>query len=467
MFEDDETLQMYIEESLEHLSNIENDLLAIEEGGKNIDIDLVNNVFRAAHSIKGGAGFMGLTIVKDLSHSLENVLDLIRNMKLVPNSERISILLKGFDRLKNLMNDIHSSNDQDVSDHIEALSRIAQPLPTACEITQPSIKKLKTIEAPAYIHPVDIHLRDGRVFSQVSLSDLERQRDDGHFIFLVEYDLIPDIHQKNTNPFKLLTTLEKTGVILDARIDFKAVGTLDESALFGTIPLQILYSSIIEPDMAETLFGLETDCIHVIDEAIKIVPTTSVLSSPQAMPGKNQVEKRTIAPALPAIQQKTLLVQRELAGMMPAGKAIITENENSLTEATTAETHSKAVGSLRVNVNLLDALMTLAGELVLSRNQLVQGINSSNKKATELARAQGIKAGLIRPITLFPYPVDIIKKRSTQVKKFLTVEMNAGQMVEDVRLSVNGKVPVEFYGRMGGIVPSPDEVLNALKTKLQ
>jgi 2-oxoglutarate ferredoxin oxidoreductase subunit alpha len=88
------------------------------------------------------------------------------------------------------------------------------------------------------------------------------------------------------------------------------------------------------------------------------------------------------------------------------------------------------------------------------------------QKAMELARAEGIKAGLVRPVTLFPYPIDVIKDLSTKVKGFLTVEMNAGQMVEDVRLSVNGKVPVEFYGRMGGIVPSPDEVLNALKIKL-
>ena len=70
MFEDDETLQMYIEESLDHLGDIESDLLTIEEGGKDIDLDLVNNVFRAAHSVKGGAGFMGLTTIKDLSHHL-------------------------------------------------------------------------------------------------------------------------------------------------------------------------------------------------------------------------------------------------------------------------------------------------------------------------------------------------------------------------------------------------------------
>jgi len=88
------------------------------------------------------------------------------------------------------------------------------------------------------------------------------------------------------------------------------------------------------------------------------------------------------------------------------------------------------------------------------------------QKTVELARAEGIKAGLIRPITLYPFPANIIKELSNRVKGFMSIEMSAGQMVEDVRLTVSGKVPVEFYGRMGGIVPSPDEVLNALKTKL-
>lgn len=88
------------------------------------------------------------------------------------------------------------------------------------------------------------------------------------------------------------------------------------------------------------------------------------------------------------------------------------------------------------------------------------------QKTVELARAEGIKVGLLRPITLFPFPTEQLKLKANHVKGMMSVEMNAGQMVEDVRLAVNGKVPVEFYGRMGGIVPSPNEVLDALKSKL-
>ena len=76
--QDDETLRLYVEESIEHLADIENDLLAIEKAGADINEELVNKVFRAAHSIKGGAGFMGLNNIKELSHKMENVLGMIR-----------------------------------------------------------------------------------------------------------------------------------------------------------------------------------------------------------------------------------------------------------------------------------------------------------------------------------------------------------------------------------------------------
>ena len=83
-------------------------------------------------------------------------------------------------------------------------------------------------------------------------------------------------------------------------------------------------------------------------------------------------------------------------------------------------------------------------------------------KAIEDARQKGIKVGLIRPITLWPFPKDAIARLCSQVKGVLTVELNAGQMVEDVRLAANGTVPVYHFGRMGGMIPNPNEVLDAL-----
>jgi len=88
------------------------------------------------------------------------------------------------------------------------------------------------------------------------------------------------------------------------------------------------------------------------------------------------------------------------------------------------------------------------------------------QKAIEIARAKGIKVGLLRPITLFPYPTKQIQAMLGQIKGILTVEMSAGQMVEDVRLAVSGKIPVEHFGRLGGIVPNPNEVVEALEEQI-
>ncbi|WP_302973996.1 3-methyl-2-oxobutanoate dehydrogenase subunit VorB [uncultured Prevotella sp.] len=88
------------------------------------------------------------------------------------------------------------------------------------------------------------------------------------------------------------------------------------------------------------------------------------------------------------------------------------------------------------------------------------------EKAIEMARAEGIKVGLFRPITLWPFPTNEIAAAAAKVKGILVAEINAGQMVDDVRLAVNGAVPVEHYGRLGGIVPEPEEMVKVLKEKL-
>lgn len=88
------------------------------------------------------------------------------------------------------------------------------------------------------------------------------------------------------------------------------------------------------------------------------------------------------------------------------------------------------------------------------------------QKAMDLARSKGHKVGIFRLITLFPFPKNEIKALADRVKGFLAVEMSAGQMIEDVRLAINGKVPAEHFGRYGGVIHSPEEVYEALEQKI-
>ena len=85
------------------------------------------------------------------------------------------------------------------------------------------------------------------------------------------------------------------------------------------------------------------------------------------------------------------------------------------------------------------------------------------KNAINEARSQGIKVGLIRPITLWPFPEKVISKAADKVKSFISVELSMGQMIEDVRLAVNGKAPVTLCNRSGGMIPTPEQVLEAIK----
>ncbi len=131
----------------------------------------------------------------------------------------------------------------------------------------------------------------------------------------------------------------------------------------------------------------------------------------------------------------------------------------------------------RVNQRLQQKYRDLQSEVLFDEYQcddaeyIIVAFGSSARicsSTVELARSEGIKVGLIRPITLYPFPSAVITKHASRggVKGFLSAELNAGQMIEDVRLAVNGAAPVVHYGRQGGMIFSPDEVLGALKDLL-
>ncbi len=122
---DDELLQGFISESREHLATIEADLLAIEQAGDDADAELVNKVFRAAHSIKGCSGFLGLNQVKELAHKAETVLDLLRSHKIRPNAEVTNILLGAFDKLHVMIESPATSESADIALEVQGLVELA------------------------------------------------------------------------------------------------------------------------------------------------------------------------------------------------------------------------------------------------------------------------------------------------------------------------------------------------------
>ena len=365
--QDDETMKLYVEESLEHLADIENDFLAIEEAGADIDEELVNKVFRSAHSIKGGAGFMGLNNIKELAHKIENVLGMIREREMVPNPETINILLLASDALRNLINNITTSNEIDVSEHIQSLITLATD-------TLPDEEKEKVTKM------VDISFPDRKAVFTMAEYDISNARKGGKVIYLVEYDLIHDVHKKNKNPLNVLREMQKSGIILESKLDIEAVGTLDNDVITNQIPFLVLFATILEPDMVNGLFDIDEKSIYELSEDLTIRP----IGQPAKLePAVSEIEEtEPLAEKVSEVNPTSSFVKEVNPPNPPltkGGEGGFSGEKEEKTATVTAVTDT----SLRVHVSLLDSLMNLAGELVLGRNQLVQSITSKDFRAIE------------------------------------------------------------------------------------
>lgn len=344
-FQEDETLRLYVEESLEHLSNIENDLLAMESDGADINEDIVNKVFRAAHSIKGGAGFMGLDNIKELSHKMENVLGMIREREMIPNPEIVNILLLASDTLRNLLKNVEESNSMDISEHIEALIGLASNIHPVQDN-----KKISEI--------VNIS-RDGEIVFKVSRKDIHNARNKGYFIYLIELDLIRDVHEKELTPMDFINKIQESGNLFDCRLNVKKVGELQPDITPERIPFTMLFGTILEPAVINALFNIDEKNILEVKEDFSLVPISEP-AVPQVLRSQTVTEfSRTDQEIPPA---RTF---QDFSGDQQTSESKKTEGQIG---AITGET------SLRVHVKLLDSLMNLAGELVLGRNQLLQAI---------------------------------------------------------------------------------------------
>lgn len=384
----DETLQTYLDESRDHLADIEGDLLQIEQDGAAIDEELVNKVFRSAHSIKGGAGFFRLSTLRDLAHKIENVLDLVRKRELIPNPEIINILLISFDKLRELVNAPQESNDADVSEFIESLVSLTQSgLPQ---------EKKETIR-----RMVDVCLPSGRPVIQIPEYDYQKTVENNHYIYLVEYDLIHDLQSRGKAPLEFFRSLVGTGTIEETVTDYEAVGNLEDPGEIHRIPVYFLFSTIIKPKKIGHLFEVEPERIHVVFDPSE-GPTEMIQFREEAVSGGASTAIREIseeeAPAEGAAPPKDTAPSQEPAPEEPASEEPAAEAPGAESAAASKKGSSSSGSSgagtgggggksetLRVRVNLLEQLMTLAGELVLNRNEMNEAVSRFDQKAIQLS----------------------------------------------------------------------------------
>jgi two-component system chemotaxis sensor kinase CheA len=402
--QDDETLQMYLEESLDHLADIENDFLAIEEDGANINEDLVNKVYRAAHSIKGGAGFMGLTNIKDLTHEMENILGKIRSREMTPTPETINVLLNASDALKALMDDILNSNEIDISDHIKALQSVLEAgcrddsLPASPPPVEETPEPPPVVPDSSEDGDIALSLPDGSLTITVAAEKVTPLFEQAKCVYLVAMDTAKDIHHKNKTCVGVLEEMEQTGTIISANFDLQASSQLASDWSPDVPKMMFLFGSILKPEDINVLFEIDSDQILELRKDLRLYQLNGgpVVESDRAGTREEQdgdvPPQAAIAPATAGGSEPPSHVQHpapEPNLTKPAVPAPKTESVSMPPSAGVASTKKQAKveheTSLRVHVSLLDQLMTLAGELVLSRNQLLQSITSGDHRGSEIA----------------------------------------------------------------------------------
>ncbi len=356
----DETLQMYIEESREHLQDIESDLLEIERQGEEIDEALVNKVFRAAHSIKGGGSFLGLHTIKELAHKIENILDMIRNFQMIPRPEVVNTVLTAFDHLGLLLDHAEESNDMEIAEQVAALDRVV-----AAQLNgedRAAMQKAAEIQSP-----------DPFTIFTLTDFDMKQARKGGKVIYILEYDLIKDVHRKGKTPLDIIKALDETGTMLDLKLGLSAVGDLDSDEISTTIPMYVLFSSIIEPDIIGMVAELDEARIHVVEEETPEAAVADQDASPEAAS-----RPAAVTPSPPETPSNPPSSPPPAPPTSPAAGR--TEPETKAKPAAGQSTES-----LRVNVRVLDQLMNRAGELVLARNQLLQAQSLWDKQGVRAA----------------------------------------------------------------------------------
>ena len=411
--QDDETLQMYLEESLDHLSDIENDLLAIEEDGAEINEDLVNKVYRAAHSIKGGAGFMGLTNIKDLTHEMENILGKIRSREMVPTPDIVNVLLKAADSLNDLMKDILNSNDMDISGHVRALQAILEaggtPVQTSGKTSEsspePVIRPADSGACPVSLPQngkLTLAMPDGSMALTLQTEKVAPLFEQSKFVYLVKMVVSTDILETGKTCKSVLEEMEQTGTLIGANFAVKPSATLDKKWAPDVPIMLIAFASILKPGDINILFEIKTDQIFELRPDYNLYHLNGHMADSGA---GEQTDLETFSKsALPLVPEATDPVPEINATLAEAKienvpEALDTSEAQAAydpepdpasadgldSKPTKKGTKIEHDTSLRVHVSLLDQLMTLAGELVLSRNQLMQSISSEDQRGSEIA----------------------------------------------------------------------------------
>jgi chemotaxis signal transduction protein/HPt (histidine-containing phosphotransfer) domain-containing protein len=237
----------FVEESLEHLKNIEEDIIIIEQG--TADNELINRVFRAVHSIKGGSSFLGLKNIEHLSHKMEDIFNLVRNDELEFTSEVSSRILKSIDKLKELLEDSEESDSYDIEANLQELKKcLNDKSGGAGKKDKPEAVRTKE--------------KDEEPAVKIDKDTFASLRKKGKKVYLIQFELKEE-SLGGKNPLDFFNEIEKTGEVLVRNVDMELV-LKDDNFTGEGIPMSILYATVLERDLVAHIFGIDEETVKEI-----------------------------------------------------------------------------------------------------------------------------------------------------------------------------------------------------------
>lgn len=325
MIEDEDIINEFIEEAREHLNGIENDLLAVESQGVGEDKTLINDIFRAIHSVKGGAGFLGLENIKNLAHVQENILNKLRNDEIQACKGVMNALLTTIDLLSQLVENWQESNDTDIA---PALQKLESALAAAESGDDASADEVagETTDAMDTNPPL-------------TQDTIDQLREQGQTIYQVDVRVDDDLAARGKTLPEFLEECMAAGEILQSSADHALLISRDTAPESVPVIFHMVYATILDKTIINSLIPVPEERIHVIMEVSQLENNPLVQEEPP-----QSSTKKDKAPAKATPKQES---------------------------------------TLRVNIHTLDKLMGLTSELVLARNQLTKTIGNNGDRAAD------------------------------------------------------------------------------------
>lgn len=355
---DNELIGIFIQESKEHLEAIEPEILAMESASH--DSEGVNTIFRGVHSIKGSSGFFGFDQISKLSHVMENLMALVRDGQLSPNSEMVSVLLASTDKLKLMIDDPQHCAEVAIEDEVRQLNTF---LPAAKGGTKPAQDKGE----PA---PKQVKLPDSLKRFRLDPYILKNAMQHGHLVFVIRLFMNKDVKEKGRTPYDYFKEIESLGEFVDAYFDFSSISGLDD-ALSTDLVCSFLFTTVMgSPDMITSVFDIPASQVEEIEAGVikEWLGTNPGVQTPEGREAEVflEVVEDESGPASDTGHEPDKVEEED--HLAPTDHLAV-----KASSAPAARMKVKrADETIRVNVSLLDSLMNLAGEMVLSRNQLIR-----------------------------------------------------------------------------------------------